>query len=48
VRVGKFRDVIEFLTAAGCTLPDRTLEALLARYAAVLEPPVAAGPPLAR
>jgi hypothetical protein len=44
VRVGKFRDVIEFLTAAGCTLPDRTLEALLARYAAVLEPPVAAAP----
>lgn len=43
-RVGKFRYVIEFLTAAGCTLPDRTLEALLARYAALLEPLVAAAP----
>ena len=44
MRVGKFRDVIEFLTTVGCTLPDRTLEAFLARYAAVLEPLVAAAP----
>jgi hypothetical protein len=42
-RVGKFRDVIEFLTAAGCTLRDRTLVALLARHAAVLKPLVAVG-----
>ena len=43
-RAGKFRYVIELLTAVGYTLPDGTLEALLARYAALLEPLVAAAP----
>ncbi len=43
-RAGKFQYVIEFLTAAGYTLPGRTLEALLARYAALLEPLVATAP----
>lgn len=41
-RAGKFRYVIEFLTTAGYTLPGGTLEALLARYAALLEPLAAA------
>jgi beta-phosphoglucomutase-like phosphatase (HAD superfamily) len=43
-RACKFRYVIEVLTAAGCALPDGTLEALLATYAALLEPLLAAAP----
>jgi beta-phosphoglucomutase-like phosphatase (HAD superfamily) len=43
-RAGKFRYVIEFLTAADCALPDGALDALLARYAALLEPLLAAAP----
>lgn len=43
-RADKFRYVIEFLTAAGCALPGRTHEVLLATYAALLEPLVAEAP----
>jgi len=43
-RTDKFSYVIEFLTGAGCTLPGGTLQALLARYAALLEPLMAAVP----
>ncbi len=43
-RADKFQHVIKFLTVAGCTLPEGALEALLATYAALLEPLAATVP----